>query len=46
MNKYIYPLVNNPFRKKDLNNAIKVIKTGRITMSTNVKAFEKQFSKN
>lgn len=45
MNKYIYPLVNNPFRKKDLNDAIKVIKTGRITMSTNVKAFEKQFSK-
>ena len=45
MNKYIYPLVDNPFRKKDLDRAIKVIKTRRITMSTNVNAFEKQFSK-
>ena len=45
MNKYIYPLVDNPFRKKDLDKAIKVIKTRRITMSTNVNAFEKQFSK-
>ena len=45
MNKYIYPLVDNPFRKKDLKSAIEVIKTGRITMSTNVTAFENQFSK-
>ena len=45
MNKYIYPLVDNPFRKKDLKSAIKVIKTGKITMSTNVTNFENQFSK-
>ncbi|MBD1144446.1 aminotransferase class I/II-fold pyridoxal phosphate-dependent enzyme [Pelagibacterales bacterium SAG-MED37] len=44
MNKYIYPLVDNPFRKKDLKSAIEVIKTGRITMSKNVAAFENQFS--
>ena len=45
MNKYIYPLVDDDFRKKDLKSAIKVIKTGKITMSTNVTNFENQFSK-
>ena len=44
-NKVFYPLLENPYRKKDLNQAIKVIKTGKITIGKHTKNFERIFSK-
>ena len=43
--KVFYPLLEDPYRKKDLLSAIKVIKTGRITIGKHTKNFEKKFSK-
>ena len=40
MKKKIYPLLENPYRKKDLNAAIKVINTGKITIGPKTKEFE------
>ncbi len=42
--KTFYPLLENPFRKKDLDAATKVVKSGRITIGHNTKIFEKSFS--
>ena len=42
--KVFYPLLENPYRKKDLDSAIKVIKTGKITIGKYTKSFEKSFS--
>ena len=44
MNKYFYPLIENPYRKKDLNMAKKIISSGRITMGKYTGLFEKKFS--
>ena len=41
---FFYPLLEDPYRKKDLNKAIKVIKTGKITIGKHTKNFEKKFS--
>ena len=35
MKKYFFPLVKNPYRSKDILKAIKVLKTGKLTMGTN-----------
>ncbi len=43
-NSFFYPLLENPYRKKDLNKAIKVIKTGKITIGKYTKNFENIFS--
>ena len=43
--KIFYPLLENPYRKKDLLSAINVIKTGKITIGANTKKFENIFSK-
>ena len=45
MRKIFYPLVDNPFRKKDLNQGIKVLKSGNITLGKNTKLFENSFKK-
>ena len=45
MIKPIYPLAENPYRKKDLSAAIKVIKSGRLTLGRYTKEFERIFSK-
>jgi CDP-6-deoxy-D-xylo-4-hexulose-3-dehydrase len=45
MKRFIYPLLQNPYRKKDITSAIKVIKTGHITIGTNTKKFESLFTK-
>ena len=42
---FFYPLLENPFRKKDLNEAKKVINTGKITIGKHTSNFEKRFSK-
>ena len=44
MKKYFFPLVKSPYRSKDIFKAIKVLKTGKLTMGTNVSSFEKEFT--
>ncbi len=43
--KYIYNLTENTLDKKDLNQGIKVIKSGFITMGKHTLEFEKKFAK-
>lgn len=43
-NKYNYPLLKNGFDKKDLNEGIKVLRSGRITMGDKTLTFEKKFA--
>lgn len=45
MVKYFYPLVENPYRKKDLDEAIKVIKSCKLTIGRKTDQFQKFFSK-
>ncbi len=45
MSQVKYPLLTKAFSKQDLSEAIKVIKTGQITMSKVTKNFEKKFAK-
>jgi len=45
MKKYIYPLVGKVFNKNDINAAIKVLKSGQLTMSKKVRDFENKFAK-
>ena len=44
MKKYFFPLVKNPYRAKDIIKAIKVLKSGKLTMGTNVLRFEREFT--
>ena len=44
-NKFTYPLLENAFSKKDLNEGIKVIRSGQITMSSQTLKFERKFAK-
>jgi len=43
MKKYFYPLIENPFRKKDLLEGIKVLKSNKITAGRISFDFEKIF---
>lgn len=45
MAKFFYPLVENPYRKKDLDSAIKIIKSNKITSGPKVVEFENTFRK-
>ena len=45
MKKYFYPLIKNPFRKKDLLQAIKVLKSNKITAGKVTDNFEKVFKR-
>ncbi|MFL2896020.1 MAG: DegT/DnrJ/EryC1/StrS family aminotransferase [Candidatus Pelagibacter sp.] len=42
-NKYIYPLLDKGLSKKDLNEGVKVLNSGRITMGKKTEEFEKKF---
>jgi CDP-6-deoxy-D-xylo-4-hexulose-3-dehydrase len=44
MKKYFYPLIENPYRKKDLYAAKKVISTGRLTMGKFTNLFQNKFT--
>ena len=44
MKSYFYPLVKNPYRKKDIESAIKVLKTGKLTIGSVTDNFQKIFS--
>jgi len=43
--KYAYPLLDKGLSKKDLNEGIKVLKSGNITMGSKTKTFENLFKK-
>jgi CDP-6-deoxy-D-xylo-4-hexulose-3-dehydrase len=43
--KYFYPLLEDGLTKDDLNKGIKVLKSGKITMSKITETFEKRFRK-
>ena len=45
MKKNLYPLLSDAFNKKDIIEAIKVIKSKNITMSKKTEMFEKYFAK-
>jgi len=45
MRNYFYPLVKNPYRRKDIDSAIKVLKTGKLTIGSVTDNFQKIFSK-
>ena len=45
MKKNLYPLLSDAFNKKDISEAIKVIKSKHITMSKKTEMFEKYFAK-
>ena len=44
MNKYFYPLVENPFSNNDIKEGIKVLKSKQLTLSKRTISFEKDFS--
>lgn len=45
MSNYFYPLVENPYRKKDIIEAIKVLKSNKLTSGPITKKFQNLFSK-
>jgi len=45
MRKYFYPLVENPYRKKDINSAIKVLKSNKIISGIKTINFQNSFKK-
>ena len=45
MSKFFYPLVENPYRNKDILEGIKVLRTGKLTSGTKTETFQKVFSK-
>ena len=44
MNKYFYPLVQNPFSNDDIKKGIDVLKSKQLTLSKQTHNFEKNFS--
>ena len=45
MNKYFYPLIENPYRKSDINEALKVLKSRRLTIGPITDKFQNSFTK-
>lgn len=45
MKKYFYPLIDNPYRPKDIHQAIKVLKSSKITSGPKTLEFQNKFSK-
>ena len=45
MKNFFHPLVENPYRKKDIDAAIKVLKTNKITIGPITDKFEKLFKR-
>ena len=43
--RFFYPLLEDPYRKKDLNKAINVIRSGKLTIGKHTKHFEEKFTK-
>jgi CDP-6-deoxy-D-xylo-4-hexulose-3-dehydrase len=45
MNKFFYPLIENPYRKRDINEAIKVLKSKKLTIGPVTDKFQKDFTR-
>ena len=45
MKNYFYPLIENPYRKQDIHQAIKVLKSKKLTIGPITDQFEKLFTK-
>ena len=45
MNKFFYPLVENPYSNKDIKEGIRVLKSKQLTLSKETFNFEKSFTK-
>ena len=45
MSRFFYPLVDNPYRKKDIKKAIGVLKSFKITSGIKTINFENSFKK-
>ena len=45
MSKFLYPLIENPYRRKDINEGIKVLKFSELTIGSKTEAFQKTFCK-
>ena len=45
MNKYFYPLIENPYRKSDIKEALKVLKSRRLTIGPVTDKFQNSFTK-
>ncbi len=45
MVKFFYPLVENPYRPKDIKEGIKVLKSNRLTIGSKTLSFEQAFTK-
>ena len=45
MNKYFYPLVENPYRTKDIKSGIRVLKSKKLTIGPETDNFQKNFTK-
>ncbi len=45
MKKYFYPLIDNPYRPKDINQAIKILRSSKITSGPKTLEFQNKFSK-
>ena len=43
--KYFYPLLKKGLYKKDLNEGVKILKSGNITMGNKTLFFEKKFAR-
>ena len=43
--KFNYPLLENAFNKSDISEAVKIIKSQKLTMGLKTKEFERKFSK-
>jgi CDP-4-dehydro-6-deoxyglucose reductase, E1 len=45
MNKFFYPLIENPYRKSDINEAIKVLKSKKLTIGPVTDKFQNSFTR-
>ena len=45
MQKSFYPLIENPYRDKDINEGIKILKSKKLTIGSKTDEFQKIFSK-
>ena len=45
MSKFFYPLIENPYRNKDILEGIKVLRSGKLTSGPKTETFQQIFSK-
>ena len=45
MSNFFYPLIENPYRNRDINEGVKVLKSKKLTIGPKTDEFQKYFSK-